>query len=255
MIPDMSTSSLVSVITVCFNSEKTIARTIESVLGQTYKNFEYLIVDGMSTDGTIDIVKQYESKFEGRMRWISEKDGGVYDAMNKGINLATGTIIGIINSDDWYEPDALARVMQEHEKKGEGVFYGMLRYWSAGKEKMIRTLHHEFLPQDTLPHPTCFISRSLYKELGGYRQEYVYAADYELLLRFYASKKVTFVLINAVLANFTDGGMSTHYLDQTLKETYSIQYRYGYISRKIWIVKMLKKNIAILLRKMKLINE
>src|SRR5881409_1342374 len=96
---EMSTKPLVSIITVCRNSETTIAKTIESVLNQTYTQIEYLIIDGASTDGTMEIVQRYEPRFNGRMRWKSEKDAGIYDAMNKGIGLAEGKIIGMINSD------------------------------------------------------------------------------------------------------------------------------------------------------------
>ena len=99
-----------SVITICCNSEKTIERTIESVLAQTFKEFEYIIVDGGSTDRTLDIVRKYEPLFEGRMKWKSEPDTGIYNAMNKGIKRAIGQIIGIVNSDDWLELDALEKV-------------------------------------------------------------------------------------------------------------------------------------------------
>ena len=98
---------LFTIITVCFNSEMTIERTIQSVLNQTCQDYEYIIIDGASTDGTMDIVRKYEPLFQGRMRWISEKDQGIYDAMNKGIGVASGELIGIVNSDDYYEPDAL----------------------------------------------------------------------------------------------------------------------------------------------------
>ena len=93
----------VSIITVCYNSEKTIERTIKSVLNQTYQDYEYIIVDGASTDKTLDIIKRYEPEFEGKMRWISEQDNGIYYAMNKGIGMAKGKLIGMINIDDYYD--------------------------------------------------------------------------------------------------------------------------------------------------------
>ena len=99
----------ISIITVCLNSVKTIRDAIESLLQQTYQNFEYIIVDGESVDGTLDIIKEYECIFGNRMKLISERDHGIYDAMNKGIEIASGDIIGILNSDDWYEKDVYKR--------------------------------------------------------------------------------------------------------------------------------------------------
>ena len=99
-----------SIITICYNSGKTVERTLKSVLGQSFKNFEYIIVDGGSNDDTLDIVRKYEPLFQGRLKWKSEPDKGIYDAMNKGIVRVSGDIIGIVNSDDWLEPDALEKV-------------------------------------------------------------------------------------------------------------------------------------------------
>ena len=114
-----------SIITICFNSERTIERTIRSVLTQTFTDYEYIIVDGGSKDSTLDIVKKYEPLFKGRMKWKSEPDRGIYDAMNKGIMRSSGIIIGIVNSDDWLEPEALAYVYRKFEDNGkrEDVIY------------------------------------------------------------------------------------------------------------------------------------
>ena len=126
----------VSIITVCYNSEKTIERTIKSVLNQTYQDYEYIIVDGASTDKTLDIIKRYEPEFEGKMRWISEQDNGIYYAMNKGIGMAKGKLIGMINSDDYYEINALADMV---EAQGTEEYYSasdhdfMLRMYEDGR--------------------------------------------------------------------------------------------------------------------------
>ena len=101
-----------SIITPCYNSEKTIERTLQSVQSQTYQNYEYIIIDGGSVDGTLSIVEAYKSKFNGKMRVISEKDDGIYDAMNKGIRMAQGKLLGIVNSDDFYENTCLENALK-----------------------------------------------------------------------------------------------------------------------------------------------
>lgn len=136
---------LFSIITVCFNSEKTIERTIKSVLGQKFKDFEYLIIDGDSKDRTMEIVRQYEPLFEGKMKWISEQDHGIYDAMNKGIEMASGELIGIVNSDDYYEQDALEQIAKAYPGGEYCVIYGMLRKVINGKEVMVYLKNHDFL--------------------------------------------------------------------------------------------------------------
>ena len=113
---------LFSIITVCYNSEKTIRRTIESVLNQTCQDYEYIIVDGKSTDKTLDIVKEYEARFADKLKYISEPDTGIYNAMNKGIALSDGSIIGIVNSDDWLQPDALEIVKGYADKMDDTHF-------------------------------------------------------------------------------------------------------------------------------------
>lgn len=120
-----------SIITISFNSEKTIERTINSVLAQTCKNYEYIVVDGNSKDATLDIIKKYEPMFEGRMSWKSEPDKGIYDAMNKGIRRSKGDIIGIVNSDDWLEPNALENVWNAFEENGkslDAVYCGWIKF-------------------------------------------------------------------------------------------------------------------------------
>ena len=142
-----------SIITICFNSEKTIERTIKSVLAQTCRDYEYIIVDGASKDSTLDIVKRYEPMFEGRMKWKSEPDKGIYNAMNKGIKRASGDIIGIVNSDDWLEPDALENVQKSVTANGNdlnSLYCGGINYHLANGEIKkwpvnIKALHREAL--------------------------------------------------------------------------------------------------------------
>lgn len=222
---------LVSVITVCRNAEKTIIKTIESVLNQTYSNLEYFIIDGASTDRTIAIIKQYEPKFKGRLHWISEQDAGIYDAMNKGIRLATGKIIGIINSDDWYELDAIERIVKSYKENGDGVYYGILRVMENGKEVMLKSINYRFLYRDMVGHPAYFVANKIYQSHGLFSLDYKIASDYELMMRF-IQRSVRFVQINFILANFNYGGASSIYDIETFIEYEKIRYIYGYITKR-----------------------
>ena len=174
---------LVSIVTTCYNSEKTIEKTIKSVLNQTYKNIEYIIIDGKSTDDTLNIIKKYEPDFEGRIRVISEKDSGIYDAMNKGIALASGELVGIVNSDDYYEQDAVENVVKNFGIEKYQIIYGLLRCIKNGEEVSVVLYNHNFLHQQMIPHPTCFITKKAYEDLGMYDCKYKSCADYELMLR------------------------------------------------------------------------
>lgn len=198
---------LVSIITVCYNSEKTIAQTIESVLHQSYREIEYIIVDGNSTDRTMEIVERYQAEFDGRMKVVSEPDDGIYDAMNKGIRMASGELIGIINSDDFYEPDAVA-VMAKIYKQGMCVvMYGEIRSLVDEKEESISLLSHEFLDQRMIRHPACFVTRSAYEKYGLFDTRYCCVADYDLMLRYHRSGGVEFIPVYEVIANFRNEGV------------------------------------------------
>lgn len=198
---------LISIITVCYNSEKTIAQTIESVLHQSYRDIEYIIVDGESTDHTMEIVDRYRPKFEGRMKVVSEPDDGIYDAMNKGIRMASGELIGIINSDDFYEPDAAAKMMEVYREGMCAVLYGEIRSLVDEKEESISLLSHHFLDQRMIRHPACFITRSAYEKYGLYDTKYCCVADYDLMLRYQRSGGVEFIPVYEIIANFRNEGI------------------------------------------------
>lgn len=197
---------VVTVITVCYNSERTIGRTIESVLNQTYTDIEYVIIDGNSKDGTLDIIREYEGRSGGRMRVVSEPDDGIYDAMNKGLRLANGALIGILNSDDHYEKDAVENIVKAWNGEPMQVVYGLLRLFKGGREDEVSLLSHEFLDERMIWHPSCFVTKDVYDEIGMFDVSYKYVADYDFMLRAYESGKVTFKPIYRVITNFSDGG-------------------------------------------------
>ena len=202
---------LVSIVTVCFNSEATIRKTIESVLGQTYPEIEYIIVDGLSEDNTVAVAREYESRFREKgytYRVISEKDKGIYDAMNKGIRMATGEVIGIVNSDDWLEPHAVQTVADTYQETGFDMFYADLNLIKDNGTVIVKHSKLDRFPTTRhWNHPTTFITRKTYDEVGMFRCKGLYD-DFDLMLRIRrANKKV--VICNQVLSNFRTGGVST----------------------------------------------
>lgn len=205
-----------SIITICYNSSATIERTIKSVLAQTFTDYEYVIVDGGSKDSTLDIVKKYEPLFEGRMKWKSEPDTGIYDAMNKGIERSSGTIIGIVNSDDWLEADAL-EVLVEVLKNDPSLIHSILTGETRFHYKDGTTLHYRTSRANYehysrkyrmgLNHPATFVPKEIYDEIGMFDTRFRLYGDSDFILRCYDNNvKVHF--INKVLSNMADGGAS-----------------------------------------------
>lgn len=199
---------LVSIITVCRNSELTIKDTIESILNQTYSNIEYIIVDGKSADKTIDIVKEYEEKFRKKgisYRYISENDAGIYDAMNKGIAMAKGELIGIINSDDWYEPQAVEVAVNYYIKEKYDLFYADLRIVGDEKSFIKKAKDSQWITSRYWNHPTTFIPKRLYEKYQ-YKNENIHD-DWDLILRI-RKEHCKICVVNKVLANFRRNGVS-----------------------------------------------
>lgn len=242
----MEKSKLITVITPCFNSEKTIRRTIESVLNQTYKNIEYLIIDGASKDKTIEIAKSYEKAFNGRMKIYSEPDEGIYYAMNKGIALASGELIGIVNSDDYYEPEAVEHIVQNRSEKPYQILYGFERILNEGQETQIVIHHHTNLKNQMITHPTCFVTKKLYQDKGVFNTDYRYSADYEFMLRMYEDKQVEFTPVYELISNYALGGASG--TGAAYLETNKLLLSYGTITKKRYNFIVLKYKVGKLLK-------
>ena len=215
-----------SIITVCLNAEKQIRKTIESVLSQTYNGtIEYIIIDGESTDGTTEIVKEYIDRLG---VFISEKDTGIYNAINKGIRLAHGDIIGILNSGDWYEENTLQLVADAAAKGTEDILYGTTRKWDGATEKGCFDIYplEKFWYLMAFPHPSTFVRRSCYDKYGLFDESYRIAADYKWLLGSYL-EGATFRQIEAVLTNFMLDGVSETRLVETVTEARRVSFGYA----------------------------
>ena len=209
----------ISVVTVTFNSAATVRDTIESVFKQEYSDYEYLVIDGGSKDNTVDIIKEYEPKFGGRMKWISEKDKGMYDGINKGIRMATGDVVGIINSDDFYHRTDVFDIINKafDENKGIQAIYGdvrfvhpdnldkTVRYYSSKNWRPWR-FRFGFMPA----HPTFFTYKENFEKYGYYQYDYHIAADYELLIRHLYTNHVPAKYVPLDFMKMRTGGRSTN---------------------------------------------
>jgi len=205
----------ISLITVVYNAQNTIDRCINSVLRQKFNNVQYIVIDGGSTDDTCSIIDRYREKID---YYLSEPDNGVYDAMNKGIALATGDIIGMLNADDYFADDGvLPGVAAAFESPDIDILYGDLDYvdlsgrvirkWRSGNYSPAK-FNWGWMP----PHPTVYCRKALFEAYGTYRLDYGSAADYELMLRFMHKKNVKVFYLNKVMVKMITGGMSNRNL-------------------------------------------
>lgn len=207
----------ISIITVTFNRAHVIKDAIDGVLSQKYKNYEYIIVDGKSQDNTVEVLKEYESKFDGRMLWISEPDNGLYDAINKGIKMASGDVIGIINSDDFFHRDDIFdAIANSFSDSSVQVVYGNERIINPEKPEVNYRYEapwyfHPWMFRIGLepPHPTFYARRELFDEWGYYKTGYVISADFELMMRFMLIHKAKTKYINHTILTFRNTGIST----------------------------------------------
>jgi glycosyltransferase len=203
----------VSILTAVYNNRETVEDCLRSVLGQTYPNIEYLVIDGGSTDGTTRVIEPYRAKIA---RWVSEPDTGIYSALNKGLNLATGEAVGILHSDDIYAHDRVVeKVVEAFGKSGADSVYGDLKYVDRNNpDRVVRSWKSSpFIPGKFRygwmpPHPTFFVKRRVFENYGGFNENLRIAADYELMLRFLEKHRVSTQSLPEVLIHMRMGGIS-----------------------------------------------
>lgn len=233
---------LVSIITVVFNGEKYLEQTILSVLNQTYDSIEYIIIDGGSTDGTLDIIKKYENELS---FWSSEPDKGLYDAMNKGISKAKGKLIGMINSDDWYENEAVETVMKKfrayptkdifHADRFDVDENGLRRVYKFNKSEF-KNKYYDM----TYDHTTMFVTSREY-EKHVYNPDLTVMSDYQFILEAYLSDKSKFHYIEKAIANYRLDGVSAQIkIGKALKE--------GFIARKLAGMSLIENLFSVVVR-------
>lgn len=203
----------ISVITVCFNSVDTIEDAIRSVAEQTYSDVEHIIIDGGSTDGTQDVVARFHGVVS---TWISEPDNGIYDAMNKGIAVASGDVVGFLNADDIYaHPGVLSKVVEAFAADHVDACYGDVVFVREDMQNVVRYYRSsrfspERLAYGWMPaHPTLFLKRGLFRDYGVFKTDYRIAADYELVVRLFRVHRISYRYIPEVLVKMRVGGVST----------------------------------------------
>lgn len=232
---------LISIITVVFNGEKYLEQTIQSVINQSYDNVEYIIIDGGSSDGTVDIIKKYEEQID---YWVSESDEGIYDAMNKGFILSTGEVFGIINADDWYEKYALEKSIKKLSQSLDNYVTGaVIRVPSGIEVKPKYPLNSRTYQGMMYPHIGGFISKQIYKTIGLFDLQYRVSSDFDMAMRIHLHGYKSLYL-DMVVGQVREGGVSAG--NESKKENMNIAIKYGrhYIIAKIlYYIYVLKTKI------------
>ena len=247
----------ISIITVCYNSSSTIKDTLESVLQQTYTNYEYLIIDGNSGDSTLNIVNSYKDKFKDKLVVVSEKDRGLYDAMNKGIKLATGDIIGIINSDDILAHENVFKNVAENIENNDGIYSNLLML-DGNLNKPYRLLKSKKVSKHLgwhMPHPTLYLKKEVYEEYGSFNTNYRIAADLDFMLRI-INDNLKLKYYDDYFVYMRSGGASTNGLNgyyKNFKDSYNVlkknKRKFPFITNCVRIVQTFSERVMILNKK------
>jgi glycosyltransferase involved in cell wall biosynthesis len=235
----MNDSPLFTVVTVVYNGEKHLAQAIKSVVEQGFKDFEYIIIDGGSVDGSLDIIRRYEDRIDG---WVSESDKGIFDAMNKGIAKSTGRFIGFLNADDWYEPDMLERMKEKIDQLDGAIENRSIYsdYYTIDEElfpgsKAAQKSEMKYWKGMTVSHQSMFVHRFVYEKLGLFDLQYRFASDYEYFLRMIHGG-VEFDHLDYYGVNFRKGGASTQHMNRSIGEVSRIVRKYYGIPSKEYVL-------------------
>ena len=245
---------LVSIITVVYNCKKHVEEALTSVLNQTYENIEYIVIDGGSTDGTVDIIRKYDSRIN---YWMSEPDDGISDAFNKGISVSHGEIIGLLNADDWYPPNHVEQGMKALQHSEASFIFGNLLVHDAsgavlykilGNPDYGRVIHNKM---SEICHPTALVKRAAYESVGLFDVQYCYAMDYEWFLRLHrAGGKGLY--ISEITVHMRIGGASDAFNTNALNEVRKISIQYGeatYIADVLYLYRVMKRSAKHFLEK------
>jgi glycosyltransferase involved in cell wall biosynthesis len=220
----------ISFIICTLNSVKRLSKTLDSILKQESNDFEVVIIDGSSTDGTVELVGAYEDKFAGKLTWVSKNDKGIYDAMNKGIRMARGEFLNFIGAGDWLENGSLERVFDcMKNNPNADAIYGMTRIWN-GNMSINRTMQTlpETLPSQPMQHPAIFYRKILHKKFGFYDENYKIVSDYAFCLKVFYFGKASVALLDHIIANFVIDGISSKRRILCLKENASVRRASGF---------------------------
>jgi len=229
----------ISLITSTYNSAKTLISTFESVLAQNYDDYEYIIIDGLSKDNTVELIREWEPKFSGRMRWVSERDKGLYDALNKGISMATGDVVGILNSDDFFTSDDILQTVANEMGDNDAIYGDVhfvnpdnltkcVRYYSSAAFRPWK-MRYGYMPA----HPSFYARRKVFEKCGLYALDYKLAADYDMMVRLFCKFNIKSKYVKKDFVTMRTGGMSTSSISHRLtltKEDAKACCKYGIYS-------------------------
>jgi len=192
------------------NVAKRLPKTLDSILAQNFDDYEVVVVDGSSNDGTQDVIKSYESKFSGRLKWVSEKDTGLYNALNKGVKMADGEFLEVVGAGDWLEKNALKEAVKCIEARPEtDAIYGKTLVWDKNlKASRLLQTSPETLPSQPMQHPSLFYKKTLHDKFGLYDESYRIAADYAFCLKVFWNGKIRAQSFDAVVDNYVLDGIS-----------------------------------------------